>query len=129
MAALKVARRRRRSYIPWEAIGHVYLLHFDRPISRRHTCQHYMGWCTDLTARIWQHWLGRGSRLTRVARRRGIGFTVARVWRGSRELELKLKARHESPRLCPICREHVPAQGFDELTPAQIEAKVRMFLR
>lgn len=97
----------------------VYLLHFDRPISPDHTCQHYIGWATDLAERINEHRAGNGARLTEVAAERGIGFTVARTWtahdgpclcdargghcRKCRELERKLKAQHNGPRLCPIC--------------------------
>jgi predicted GIY-YIG superfamily endonuclease len=57
--------------------GTVYLLHFDEPISPRHTCQHYCGWAADLEARIEDHRHGRGARLTEVAHSRGIGFTVS----------------------------------------------------
>jgi hypothetical protein len=34
----------------------------------------------------------------------GIGFTLARTWQGTRALERQLKNRHNSGRLCPICR-------------------------
>ena len=44
--------------------GFVYLLHFDRPISEKHTAQHYIGWAYHLGSRIDQHLKGRGARLT-----------------------------------------------------------------
>ena len=81
----------------------VYLLHFERPISNRHTTQHYIGYADVLQRRIDAHRAGRGARLVEVAAERGIGFQVARVWRGDRGLERQLKRRKEGPRLCPIC--------------------------
>ena len=104
-------------------MSYVYLLHFEKPISPgRHTCQHYLGTCEDLPARIQQHQHGgsAAARLAQVAKERGIGFTVARVWRGGRELERRLKARKEAPRLCPYCAGHLQPGLFDELTPAAI---------
>ena len=83
--------------------GVVYLLHFERPISNGHTCQHYLGWCLDLDARIAAHRAGRGARLTQVAIERGIDFEVVATWAGDRTVERRLKNRKESPRLCPIC--------------------------
>jgi predicted GIY-YIG superfamily endonuclease len=81
----------------------VYLLHFDRPISPDHTCQHYMGSADDLERRIKEHRAGQGSRLCEVAKERGIGFVIVRIWQGDRKLERKLKKRKNGPRLCPIC--------------------------
>ena len=81
-----------------------YLLHLDRPLSDRHTCQHYLGWAADLEARIAAHLAGRGARLTQVALERGISFTVVRVWpAGDRTLERALKNRKAGPKLCPVC--------------------------
>lgn len=104
----------------------VYLLHFDRPISPNHTTQHYIGWTLDLAERIHHHEMGNGARLTEVAAERGIGFEVARTWdahegpchltrngngwahcKECRDLERKLKAQHNGPRLCPICNENL----------------------
>ena len=100
--------------------GLVYLLHFSRRISQRHTCRHYLGWCKNLAERIQSHKLGHGARLTAVAHERGITFTVARVWRGDRALERRLKRRKEGPRLCPICNRQVQRDGR-ELTADEIE--------
>jgi len=36
--------------------------------------------------------------------RASIGWTLARTWKGGRDLERRLKNRHNSPKLCPICR-------------------------
>lgn len=83
----------------------VYLLHFDKPISGNHTCQHYLGWTNDLHARLAAHAAGsrRAARLTQVAKKRGIGWQLVRLWEGGRSLERQLKARKESPKFCPLC--------------------------
>jgi hypothetical protein len=55
--------------------------------------------------------------LTQVATQRGIGFEVVRTWPGGRELERRLKDRHDAPRLCPVCNPAVLRQlqlGLDE---------------
>lgn len=100
----------------------VYLLHFQKPISERHTCQHYIGTCRDLATRVQQHEHGSSSaaRLTQVAHERHIPFTVARVWRGGRELERYLKRRKNTPKLCPFCAETIQP-GLFELTPTEIQ--------
>jgi len=84
----------------------IYLLHFCRPYRHRH----YLGSTEDLGRRLEEHRAGRGARLTEVIQAQGIGFVLARTWRGgSRTLERFLKRRKEAPRLCcPIeaaCRE------------------------
>lgn len=84
-------------------LGTVYLLHFAQPISPAHTCQHYLGWTSDLDMRLAEHRAGRGSRLTQVAVERGIDFVIAQTWPGDRTLERRLKHRKEGPRLCPLC--------------------------
>ena len=81
----------------------IYLLHFDKPISPAHTCQHYIGYADDWEGRIEAHRAGHGARLTEVANERGIGFVVVRVWVGDRELERRIKNRKEGPALCPVC--------------------------
>lgn len=85
--------------------GTVYLLHFDKRISPKHTTQHYLGWAEDVEARVAEHRAGRGARLTEVARERGIGFKIARLWQNEdRNFERKLKNRKNAPKLCPICK-------------------------
>lgn len=115
-------------------MGYVYLLHFERPIAPgRHTAQHYLGYADDLARRIKAHRRGRYNgrstgcaKLCAVAGRRGIGFVVARVWRGDYKLERRLKRRKSGPRLCPICgraatisyAEEVPAETVRGLLTA-----------
>ena len=78
----------------------VYLLHFDRPYKH---ARHYLGSSDDVPARIEAHRRGNGARLMEVVTAAGISFHLARVWDGGREEERRLKAQHNSPRLCPIC--------------------------
>jgi hypothetical protein len=90
-------------------MGTVYLIHFDRPIgdldNPRGQARHYLGYTEDLDARLAAHRSGNGARLMEVLAERGIGWRLVRTWRGGRDLERRLKDRHNSPRLCPICRE------------------------
>jgi predicted GIY-YIG superfamily endonuclease len=83
-----------------ERPGVVYLIHFDRPY---HHARHYMGWTADLENRLDAHAGGNGARLMQVVAEAGIGWRLARTWRGDRTLERRLKRRHNGPRLCPIC--------------------------
>ena len=85
-----------------DGAGVVYLIHFARPYKH---ARHYLGYTEDLPKRLSLHKRGLGARLMEVVRNAGIDWVVARTWPGDRVLERRLKNRHESPRLCPICRE------------------------
>ena len=102
----------------------VYLLHFEQPIAPgRHTARHYLGYASDLAARIQQHERGgRGAaRLCQVARERHIPFDVVRVWpRGGRDLEARLKRQHNGKRLCPVCNARVRGRYGEELPVSAI---------
>jgi predicted GIY-YIG superfamily endonuclease len=94
--------------------GFVYLLHFDRPISDKHTAQHYIGWAYRLDSRMRQHIKGRGARFTQVANERGINFVIAASWPGDRHYERTLKNKKHASRMCPICRKaHDPKQRIE----------------
>ena len=85
-----------------------YLLHFSRPISNHHTCQHYLGSASCVADRIQEHEKSPTARLPQVAKARGIQFQIARIWRcpteiDCRVLESKLKSRKNGRKLCPIC--------------------------
>ena len=93
-------------------MGTIYLIHFERPISKRHTAQHYLGFTHDLDHRLHQHTTGQShARLPEVAFERGIQMVLARTWRGGRDYERRLKARHEGKRLCPICNPRALARA------------------
>jgi predicted GIY-YIG superfamily endonuclease len=81
----------------------VYLIHFDQPYKH---ARHYLGYTTDLGARLDAHKRGEGARLMEVITEAGIGWRVARLWIGDcdRRLERRLKRRKNAPRLCPICQ-------------------------
>lgn len=78
----------------------VYLIHFDRPYKH---ARHYLGSAKDLNARLAEHRSGHGARLIQVIQEAGITWRVARTWEGGRLLEYYLKARKNSPHLCPLC--------------------------
>ena len=82
-------------------MSRVYLLHFERPY--RHA-RHYLGYAKNVDERLRAHRVGAGARLMEVVTEAGIGFTLARTWRGDRKLERRLKNQHNAPRLCPVCR-------------------------
>ena len=82
-------------------LGHIYLLHFDPPLAH---ARHYLGWTQDLEQRIATHRAGQGSPLVAAAVAAGSEIQVARTWSDvDRHFERRLKNRHETPRLCPIC--------------------------
>ena len=66
---------------PTGVSGIVYLIHFDRPY--RHA-RHYIGWTSDLDARLATHRSGCGSPLIRAAQEAGIRWQVARCWEADR---------------------------------------------
>ena len=85
-------------------VSGVYLLHFHAPISSGHTTQHYIGYATDIAARMTVHINCPDARLLQVAKERGIGFEIARIWEGQgRDYERHLKNNKCGPRICPIC--------------------------
>lgn len=90
-------------------MGTVYLIHFDHPIGDLSNplgqAQHYLGYTDNLKARLNCHRNGNGSRIMAYLAQHGIGWTLARTWKGGRDLELRLKRRKNSPKLCPICKE------------------------
>jgi hypothetical protein len=97
--------------------GTVYLLHFNRPIGNpdnpKGQARHYLGWTSDLPARVASHTsgvtpmpgCGTVARIVAHVQREGIGFRLARTWVGNRALERQLKNRRNAPRLCPFCKE------------------------
>lgn len=80
--------------------GTVYLIHFDRPYKH---ARHYLGWASDLDARLADHAAGHGARLLAVVRTAGIGWRLARTWTGSRQRERQLKRQGGASRCCPLC--------------------------
>lgn len=95
--------RRSRPRVSLKADGVVYLLHFhERLGTEKHSIQHYLGFTPDLDARIEKHRAGQGARVTEVLKERGIGFDVAAVWPGNRQIENALKL-HSATRICPQC--------------------------
>ncbi len=78
----------------------VYVLHFHTPLAH---ARHYVGSCTNIGRRLCAHRMGHGARITQVCLERGITWELVALLPGGRVMERKLKARHNGPRLCPIC--------------------------
>jgi len=89
----------------------VYLLHFERPISPDHACQHYIGYSKNLAQRLACHRKGNSdaARLCQVAKERNIKWNLVRLWSGGQDLEKYLKSKRNGPKLCPICN---PGTGW-----------------
>jgi predicted GIY-YIG superfamily endonuclease len=81
--------------------GSVYLVHFAR---RYKTAQHYMGFSTDIPARVKAHRAGRGAPLLGAITKRGIPWSVVRTWkRKDGYFEQHLKRSYALKELCPVC--------------------------
>jgi predicted GIY-YIG superfamily endonuclease len=95
-----------------------YLLHFDRPI---HRAQHYLGWSTNITARVALHQRGKGARLVAQALSAGIGVDLVRVWpEVDRAKERALKRGSGPKGHCPTCRLERKKPRAPALLPAAI---------
>ncbi len=80
----------------------VYLIHFDQPYKH---ARHYLGYASDVSARLQLHASGQGARLMQVIVEAGITWRLARTWSGGRDFERKLKSRKKASELCPFCKE------------------------
>jgi hypothetical protein len=94
-----------RTNVRKDVPGTIYLLHFEKPY---HHARHYLGWteANSLDDRLHHHRNGNkeGSKLMAAVSKAGIGFTIARLWAGTRHDERKLKnQKNASKQLCPIC--------------------------
>ena len=80
----------------------IYLLHFEQPLAH---ARHYVGITDNLPERLEQHRKGvtRSARIMQVLAEQGIGFYLARVWKGDRNEERRLKRTGSIPAYCPIC--------------------------
>jgi predicted GIY-YIG superfamily endonuclease len=80
--------------------GTIYLLHFSQPYKH---AAHYLGFTTNLKARLEAHSKGTGARLLEVITQAGITFNLARTWKGTRKGERRIKNRGGAARICPVC--------------------------
>lgn len=81
--------------------GTVYLVHASRAL---HGARHYLGFSTNVRARLARHKAGRGAPLLAAMADRGIGYRVVRQWRGKDGyFEQDLKRRYDLAQLCPVC--------------------------
>lgn len=86
----------------WEYVQGVYLLHFS---SNVHHARHYIGWSSNIAARLQKHQTGKAqTALTVTACARGVQMSVVRVWEGEdKNFERRLKNRKKAWQMCPIC--------------------------
>jgi predicted GIY-YIG superfamily endonuclease len=78
----------------------VYTLHFWPKLEH---AGHYTGVSDKLPARLVDHVLGRGARITQVQRERGGSWVVGRVEPGGRDRERQLKDQHNAALHCDVC--------------------------
>ncbi len=78
----------------------VYTLHFWPKLEH---AGHYTGSSDKLPARLVDHALGRGARITQVQRDRGGSWVVGRVEPGGRDRERQLKDQHNAAKHCDVC--------------------------
>lgn len=92
---------------PAPVLGTVYLICFhdqDGNKAQLAHAGHYVGWASNLTARLAHHQKGTGARLTAAAAKAGLELRVVQTWeQKSRHFERKLHTRHGS-RICPVCK-------------------------
>lgn len=81
--------------------GVVYLIHFNTPFKH---AKHYVGWTTDLEARLADHRAGSGSALMAAVNDAGIGWSVVATWQKvDRFFERKMHRLHGVGKYCPAC--------------------------
>ena len=78
----------------------VYTLHFWPKLEH---AGHYTGSSDKLPARLADHGVGRGARITQVQRERGGSWVVGRVEPGGRNRERQLKNQHNAAQHCDVC--------------------------
>jgi predicted GIY-YIG superfamily endonuclease len=82
-------------------IGSVYLVHLAR---RYKGAQHYLGFSTDIPARVKAHRADRGAPLLAAVSKRGIPWHVVRTWqKKDGNFEQHLKRGYALKDLCPLC--------------------------
>lgn len=82
--------------------GVIYLIHLEPTYKQ---AGHYLGWTGNgWGTRLRQHLRGQGNPLVRAAVKAGSTVILARLWKGDRNAERRLKNRKEGPRLCPVCK-------------------------
>jgi hypothetical protein len=106
-AEATVSRHGAPSGLAWQ-IGDAYTLHFWPPfgdLDGQHS-GHYSGWAREgrLAARLTDHHLGKGARLTQLQREAGGSWVLADVEHGvTKDREHQLKYRSASRR-CSVCK-------------------------
>jgi hypothetical protein len=88
-------------------LGVGYLIHFEERIGAdgRNGAQHYIGWTSDLDARMESHRKGHGARIMAHLKTQGIGWQLVRIYENwTRDDERRRKNVGHYDRDCPECR-------------------------
>lgn len=102
MAYHPIERDESGEFVEGTEVGTVYLLHFDKPYKH---ARHYLGFATNVDARIAHHRVGTGARLMQVVREAGIDFELVRTWENvTRTKERRIKNGGGLCRVCPVCQ-------------------------
>jgi len=81
--------------------GSVYIIHLHHPLAH---ARHYVGWASDVEARVARHRSGNGSKLMAAVGQAGIPWEVARIINGAtRADERRIHNSHATAAFCPVC--------------------------
>lgn len=79
--------------------GVVYIIQLEQPLGGpRHFAEFYVGWTTNLDARLAEHRSGNGAAMLRAAVERGIAFDVIIAFPGTRADERRIKRQKNTPK-------------------------------
>lgn len=79
----------------------VYIIHFSKPVAH---ARHYIGTTRKYKSRMEAHRRSKGAKILKRANELGINWRVVVKLYGSHKLERKLKSRHDTASLCPVCK-------------------------
>ena len=94
--------------------GVIYLVHFSKKYKH---AGHYLGFASNLEARLKRHREGRGSNLLKVIQDAGIDWEVVRTWGppASPKVEAELKRYRNNRALCPLCNRQYAMEKAENL--------------
>lgn len=85
-----------------DTLGEVYIIHLHSPLGH---ARHYVGFSKKVEKRLYYHRTNQGSHFLRVANERGIEYTLAVRFAGTKHDERRLKNISHIKAYCPFCSE------------------------
>jgi predicted GIY-YIG superfamily endonuclease len=82
-------------------IGEIYIIHLHTKLGH---AQHYVGFTTNYSGRMFHHRNNTGSHFLRVCNELRIKWTPVLKFAGTRTDERRLKNTNNTSRYCPVCR-------------------------